>query len=110
MIADRTTGSPAPPIQAVVTGETILQMRALAREVPLAPNVREFAIKLVLEHTRTRSTRRSRSSSLCATEPTARRAGGRHPAKIRALLAGRYNVAIEDIVQVAMPALATASS
>src|SRR5438309_1576450 len=36
VIVDRTTGTPAIPIEAVLTGETILQMRALAREVPLA--------------------------------------------------------------------------
>ena len=106
VIVDRTTGSPAPPIEAVLTGETILQMRALAREVPLAPNVREFAIKVVLgthpdseyappqikQFVRYGSSPRGAQAVVTA-------------AKIRALLAGRYNVAIEDIIQVAMPAL-----
>ena len=47
-IVDRTTGIAAPPIDAVMDGATILQMRQLAREVPISPSVREFAIKVVL--------------------------------------------------------------
>jgi MoxR-like ATPase len=106
LIVDRTTGVMAPPIDAVLTGETVLQMRALSREVPLAPNVREFAIKVVLgthpdsqyappqikQFVRFGSSPRGAQAVVTT-------------AKIRALLAGRYNVAIEDIMQVAMPAL-----
>jgi MoxR-like ATPase len=105
-IVDRTTGTPAEPISAVLAGETILQMRALSREVPLAPNVREFAIKVVLgthpdsPHAPTQIKQFVRFGS----SPRGAQAIVT-TAKIRALLAGRYNVAIEDIVQVAMPAL-----
>ena len=105
-IVDRTTGVKPPPIEAVIDAATILQMRQLAREVTLADSVREFAIKVVL-----------------GTQPDSQHAPpqvkqfvryGSSPrgaqaivgtAKIRALLAGRYHVAIEDIAQVAIPAL-----
>ncbi len=105
-IIDRTTGVPQQEIEAVIDGETILKMRALAREVPMAPSVREFAIRVVL-----------------ATQPDSPFAPnsvkqfvrfGSSPrgaqaivttAKIKALLSGRFNVALEDIASVAVPAL-----
>lgn len=106
VIVDRTTGIPASPISAVLDAPTILQMRELAREVPIAPSVREFAIKLVLgtqpdsvhappqikQYVRYGSSPRGAQAVVVT-------------AKIRALLAGRYNVAFEDIVAVAVPAL-----
>jgi MoxR-like ATPase len=106
MIVDRTTGVASPPIEAVIDADTILAMRQLAREVPMSPTVREFAIRVVL-----------------GTQPDSQHASemvkkfvryGSSPrgaqavvvaAKIKALLAGRYNVALEDIVTVALPAL-----
>ena len=106
VIVDRTTGTPAPPISRVLDGPTILQMRALAREVPISPSVREFAIKVVLgtqpdsvhaptqikQFVRFGSSPRGAQAIILT-------------AKIRALLAGRYSVAVEDIVSVAIPAL-----
>ena len=106
LIVDRTTGIPAPPIEMVLDGDTILQMRALAREVPISPSVKDFAIKVVLgtqpdsefappavnRYVRFGSSPRGAQAIVVT-------------AKIKALLAGRYNVAIEDIVSVALPAL-----
>jgi MoxR-like ATPase len=106
VIVDRTTGVPALPINPVLDGETILRMRTLAREVPIAPTVREFAIKVVL------GTHPDKPESPPQIKQFVRY--GASPrgaqalvvaAKIRALLAGRYNVAIEDIAEVALPAL-----
>lgn len=105
-IVERTTGAPADAIQPVLDGAAILKMRALSREVPISPSVREFAIKLVLgtqpdsvhappdvkQYVRYGSSPRGAQAVVVA-------------AKIRALLAGRYNVAIEDIEQVAGPSL-----
>ena len=106
VIVDRTTGTPAPPIGMVLDGETIMQMRSLALEVPISPSVREFAIKVVLG---------TQPDSEFAPPAIARYVRyGSSPrgaqaivttAKIKALLAGRYSVAIEDIVGVAIPAL-----
>ncbi len=106
VIVDRTTGTPAPPISHVLDGPTILQMRTLAREVPISPSVREFAIKVVLgtqpdsvhappqikQFVRYGSSPRGAQAIILT-------------AKIKALLAGRYSVAVEDIASVAIPAL-----
>jgi MoxR-like ATPase len=105
-IVDRTTGIEAAPIQPVLDGPTILQMRTLSREVPIAPSVREFAIKVVLgthpdspyAPTLIRQFVRYGSSPRGAQALVV-------TAKIRALLAGRYNVALEDIVESALPSL-----
>ena len=105
-IVDRTTGIEAPPIQAVIDSATILQMRLLAREVPISPSVREFAIKVVLgthpdsEHAPPAIKQFVRFGS----SPRGAQAIVM-TAKIKALLAGRYNVAMEDIASVALPAL-----
>jgi MoxR-like ATPase len=105
-IIDRTTGSPQQPISAVMDGETILKMRALAREVPIAPTVREFAIRTVL------ATQPDSPFAPASVQQFVR--FGSSPrgaqaivttAKIKALLSGRYNVANEDIASVAGPAL-----
>ena len=106
VIVDRTTGTPAPPIHQVLDAPTILQMRALAREVPISPSVREFAIKVVLgtqpdsEHAPAQIKQFVRYGS----SPRGAQAIIL-TAKIKALLAGRFSVAIEDIVSVAIPAL-----
>jgi MoxR-like ATPase len=106
VIIDRTTGTPTPPIEAVLGGDTILQMRALAREVPISPSVREFAIKAVLgtqpdsPHAPPSVTQFVRFGS----SPRGAQAIVT-TAKIKALLAGRYSVAIEDVLAVAVPAL-----
>ena len=106
VIVDRTTGVPAPPISHVLDGPTILQMRALAREVPISPSVREFAIKVVLgtQPDSVHAPSQIKQFVRFGSSPRGAQAIVM-TAKIRALLAGRYNVAIEDILEVATPAL-----
>jgi MoxR-like ATPase len=105
-IVDRTTGVQTEPISPVMDGPTILQMRQLAREVPISPTVREFAIRVVLgthpdsQHAPAQVKQFVRYGS----SPRGAQAVVM-TAKIKALLAGRYNVAIEDIIEVATPAL-----
>ena len=105
-IALRTTTNVAPRAQRVADGSTIVAMIALAREVPIAKPVLEFAARLVL------NTHPDRSDS----PPLIRRFAryGASPrgmqalvtgAKIRALLDGRYNASFEDIREVAAPSL-----
>ena len=105
-IIDRTTGGHTDTVQSVIDGETILQMRQLAREVPLAPNVRDFAIRIIL------GTQPDSPSAPEAIKKFVRYGSSPrgaqaivNAAKIKALLAGRYNVAFEDIAAVAPPAL-----
>jgi len=105
-IVARTTGVSQHQTQAVMSGEDILAVNQLAREVPLADKVLEFALKL-----------------LVATHPGNEKAlpmvkkyvlVGASPrgiqsiilaARVAALLDGRYNVSFGDIEQVALPAL-----
>ncbi len=105
-IIDRTTGGAQESVAPVLQSAAILEMRQLAREVPMATHVREFALRIVLG---------TQPSSEYATDAVRRFVRfGSSPrgaqavvmaAKIRALLEGRYNVAYEDITAVARPAL-----
>jgi MoxR-like ATPase len=105
-IANRTTGARPPAVKQVADGPTIAAMIALARELPVARPVLEYAARLVL------NTHPERAESLDISKRFAR--FGASPrgmqalvngARIRALLDGRYNVAYEDIAAVAHPAL-----
>lgn len=105
-IVSMTTSQEDAELERVTTGEEILSIRNITREIPIAKPVLEYAVKLVI-----------------ATHPTSEHAAeiakkyirfGSSPrgaqaivtaAKIRAVLEGRYNVAFEDIKYVAYPAL-----
>jgi MoxR-like ATPase len=105
-IIERTTGAVHPKIEAVMNAEEILEMRQLVRAVPMASHVQEYAASMIVathpeselatemvkEFVRFGSSPRGAQAIVLA-------------AKIKALLAGRYNVAIEDINAVAIPAL-----
>ncbi|MEP7105178.1 MAG: MoxR family ATPase [Chloroflexota bacterium] len=105
-IARRTTGTDEAELHAVATGSDLSAMALLAREVPIAEHVLERAVALVLathpEHpgapaevkryVRWGSSPRGLQTLVL---------GGR----IRALLDGRFNVALEDLAAVAPPAL-----
>ena len=105
-IMDRTTGSESVTASKVCTAAEIVEMQRLARAVPIAPHVTAYAV-----------------SVLAATHPDQPRAPGlvrdyvRYGGsprgaqalvtggKIFALLDGRFNVSIDDIRAVAVPAL-----
>jgi MoxR-like ATPase len=105
-IADRTTGVHLPQPQAVADGEGIVAMQRLARGVPVAQAVTETAARLV----------RATNPDDAAAPPLVRRyvTVGSSPrgmqalilaGKINALLDGRYNAALDDLVRAAPPAL-----
>jgi MoxR-like ATPase len=106
LIVDRTTGSETAEVRPVLNAAEVIEMQLLAREVPIAGHVKEFALKVMLG---------THPESEFATEKTNRFVRfGSSPrgaqaiilaAKIRALLQGRFNVAFEDIQHVAPPAL-----
>ena len=105
-IIDRTTGATTSVARKVATAAEVVEMQRLARSVPIAPHITAYAV-----------------SVLAATHPDNARAPelvrsyvryGGSPrgaqalvlaGKINALLEGRYNVAIDDIRAVALPAL-----
>lgn len=97
-IVQRTTGTHSDEIQAVAHGEDVIQMRTLAREVPISDSVLDYALQIVLgthpdsdrpcedvrRYVRYGSSPRGAQSLITA-------------AKIRALLEGRFNVSKEDL-------------
>ncbi len=105
-ILERTTEAALPRVEKVVGGARVLDGQALARQVVVAPHVRDYAARLVL-----------------ATHPGGEFAAdmvnrfiryGASPrgaqalvlaAKVRALTSGRYNAGFEDIRSFAAPAL-----
>ena len=105
-IMDRTTGADAVTADKVCTAAEIVEMQRLARAVPIAPHVTAYAVsilaathpdqprapQLVREYVRYGGSPRGAQALVTA-------------GKIYALLDGRFNVAIEDIRAVAMPAL-----
>jgi MoxR-like ATPase len=105
-IMDRTTGKETPSAGKAVSGMEILQMRELARGVPIASHVKDFVARLVL------ATHPEDASASLLTKKYVRY--GVSPrgaqalvlgAKVTALLSGRYNVAFEDIKAIAPAAL-----
>jgi MoxR-like ATPase len=105
-IADRTTGAVNPQAEAVADGDKIVAMQALARGVPIASHVTEYAARLlrathpddpvapeaIRQYVRYGASPRGMQAMILA-------------GKIMALLDGRYNVAFDDLRQAARPAL-----
>jgi MoxR-like ATPase len=105
-ILDRTTKSDAPKPEKVMDGAKILEYQSLVREVLIAPPIQDYAIRLILathpkgpyvhpvanQYVRCGSSPRGAQSLVLA-------------AKVRALLAGRYNVSLDDVKVSYLPAL-----
>jgi MoxR-like ATPase len=105
-IVERTTGSDTATAGKICTAAEIVEMQRLARAVPIAPHVTAYAVsvlsathpdqprapELVREYVRYGASPRGAQALVTA-------------GKIGALLDGRFNVSIDDIRAVAMPAL-----
>ncbi len=105
-ILDRTTGREIPTGSIVMHGTDILNWQGLVRDVPVAPRVRDYAVRLVV------ATQPRSGHALESVERYVR--FGSSPrgaqvlllaAKVYALRDGRYNVSFDDIEKAAMPAL-----
>lgn len=106
VILDRTTETEAPEAKPLVEPARILEMSALARRIPIADDVRKFAIRVVMsthpdqevaspmvkQFVRYGSSPRGAQSVILA-------------AKINAILDGRFHVAKDDIRAIAKSAL-----
>ncbi|MCC6359491.1 MAG: AAA family ATPase [Phycisphaerales bacterium] len=101
-ILDRTTEKAEPTASAIMSGEDILELSTLAREIPIATDIRRWAVAVVLathpEHEL--ATEHSKRYVRYGASPRGAQALILS-AKIRAILDGRYNVAREDIQAVA---------
>ena len=105
-ILDRTTESIKTKAEAVMTGERVLEMSALSRLIPIAPDVRRYGIAIVVA---------THPEHELASGPTKKYIRyGASPrglqalilgAKIRAILDQRYHVAREDLRVMAAPVL-----
>jgi MoxR-like ATPase len=105
-ILERTTGTQSPAADRAATGAEILQMRELARAVPVASHVKEYIAGLVLatHPDDPHATPLVKKYVRYGVSPR----GGQAlmvGAKVTALLSGRYNVSFEDVHAVALAAL-----
>ena len=105
-IIDKTTRDDPPDLERLLGAPSILEMKSLIRKVPIASHVKDYAIRLVLASHRQHpsATELIKQYVLYGASPRGVMAlvmAG----KVSALLAGRYNVAVEDIRAVAKPAL-----
>ena len=105
-IIDRTTSGNEPKAGQVLSGPDIRRYQQLVREILVAPQVKDFAVRVILathpsgefaqditnRYIRLGSSPRGAQSLILA-------------AKVRALIDGRYNVSFEDIRRVAIPTL-----
>jgi MoxR-like ATPase len=104
-ILDRTTQGTAATVCPVVSGPQILEMRKVVRTVPVAPHVQDYVVKLTLAtHPENRENLLAGKYIRYGSSPRGAQTlilGG----KVRALLDGRYNVSMEDIRALMLPAL-----
>jgi MoxR-like ATPase len=103
---DRTTGADAPTAGKVADAAEIVEMQRLARAVPIAPHITAYAVSLLA------STHPDQARAPGLVRDYVRYGGSPRGAqalvtagKIYALLDGRFNVSIDDIRAVALPAL-----
>lgn len=105
MIVRQTTTSQVITVEKVASAEQIAEIQQAAREVLVADAVLDYAVKLLL------ATHPGEQSIASVNKYVRNGAGPRGVqaivslAKVRALLAGRYNLAYEDVTAVALPAL-----
>jgi MoxR-like ATPase len=105
-ILNRTTGETEPEVGIVADGAVVLAMGTLARQVPVASNVADYAARLTIATHPDSDTASEmvRQYVRYGSSPRGAQAlilGG----KVTALLAGRYNVAYEDLRAIAPAAL-----
>ncbi|MBX3475191.1 MAG: AAA family ATPase [Planctomycetes bacterium] len=101
-----TTGSESTRAGKVVDGKRILEMRALAAQVPIAQHLNEYVARLVLA-THPESPEAAPTVKQFVRVGSSPRGGQAiiRGAKMIALARGRYNVSAEDIRECAFPAL-----
>ena len=105
-IMNRTTGHLVPRARKVATREEILALTQVARQIPVSEQVQDFALRLVL------ATHPDHDDAPAGVRNFVRYGasprGGQAlvlSGKVRALLNERFNVAIEDLKESALPSL-----
>lgn len=105
-IVSRTTGPNERRPEAIADADTILELQQLVREIPVASEVQDYAIRVVLgtHADLPEATDAAKKSIRFGASPRAAQAimlAGR----VYAVLAGRLNVSFDDVRRVAPPAL-----
>ena len=105
-IIDKTTEDYRYELKRVIGADEILEMRSIVKLVPIATHVKDYAIRLTLAShpDNANASEQTREYVIFGASPR----GAQSlilAAKVSALLGGRYNVSIEDINDVAKPAL-----
>ena len=92
--------------KAACNGEELLRMRAVAKTIPVASDVLEYAMVMIAStHPDSEvATETTKRYIRCGASPRAAQALIT-AAKVRALIKGRYNVSFEDINSLAVPVL-----
>jgi len=105
-IIDITTTNKSIELQKVIDGASILEMRKVIREVPIARPVQEYALRVVLgTHPESEAAPESAKKYIrFGASPRAAQAIIT-ASRARALMEGRYNVSFDDIRYVAYPSL-----
>ena len=105
-IVERTTRGEKPKIEKVMDGAEIRGMQTMVRDVVLTPPIRDYLVRLTL------ATHPDGPHSVDATNQYVRWGASPRGAqtlalasKVRAILAGRYNVSFEDIRRVYLPTM-----
>ena len=105
-ILNITVGSTRPELACVLSGQEILLMREVIRQIPVADAVMDYALSVVVAtHPEVEGAPEVVKKYVAAgASPRAAQAIIK-TARARAMMEGRYNVAFEDIAYVAYPAL-----
>ena len=110
-ILARTTGAVRVGVDAVLDSAAILGHQALVREVPIAPHVQDYAVRLVLGTNPKGPYGDGRYATPLVNQYVRVGASPRAAqaltlgAKVRALVAGRFAASIDDVRELALPAL-----
>ena len=105
-IVKLTTGKTAPEAKKVCNRETLIEMSEIAKEVPVASAVYDYAMNIILKLHPESEDAPEATKKYIHYGPSPRGAQAIiTAAKINALIQGRYNVSFDDIKEVALPTL-----
>jgi MoxR-like ATPase len=105
-IVERTMAADSPQVHQVVNREQILDIRRGAHDVLVAPHVRDFAIRLILATQPQQAEAHELAKKYIRYGSSPRGAQSLIQAgRVQALMRGRVNVSVNDVRELALPAL-----
>ena len=105
-IVDRTMAAVSPSVDQVMNREQVLDARRGAHDVLIAPHVRDFAIRLIMATQPEQEEAHELAKKFIRYGSSPRGAQSLMQAgRVRALMRGRLNVSLDDLRELALPAL-----